>query len=156
MKQGRLDIDYYKEGREIGGLIVGRWMAEEDIKKYHKEFEIPQGGLLQFGSRSKDPKKYIPKNWIAAIIQLMPKLLKLSLKGYEIIGLWHIQLKTKNPSTDDYEAICNSMTRLGKTRFVLGTGLISKTKEAGSKSKVTQNIDFTVVYLNRKTNYRSK
>jgi hypothetical protein len=149
MKQNRLTVPKYKEGEECGGVIVGRWLDRPTLpgKVMKDRFEIPQGGLIQLGSRSKKPQKYIPKNWFIAIIVILPKLLKLAKKGYEIIGLWHIQLDSVKPSEDDMDAMEKAMLRLGRTRFVLGTGIIRKGE---------QRIDFMPVRLSNKTHVRKK
>lgn len=145
MKQKRLLVPEYTEGREVGGLIVGSWKTNDPDHKDWAKFEVYQDGLIQLGSRSKVPNAFIPENWLWAIIRCFPKLLPLSLKGLEIIGIWHIQLTTIKPSPEDYKAIEKAMRKLGVRRFVLGTGYISKNDE-----KWFQKINFETCWIEKK------
>lgn len=148
MKLNRVEVQYFKQGEETGGIIIGRWLTNDPDKKDWHKFEILESDLVQLGNRfnalnlktvDRLKKKFNVKEIKGAfipsrldvILKVLPVLLKKQLADprKELIGIWHIQVSGMRPSPQDYEAMKECMRRLGLRRFVLGTGYISKKNE---------------------------
>ena len=90
---------------------------------------------------------YIPDKWFRVMIKAFPSLYtqKLQDPRKDIIGIFHLQLTTIKPSSEDYAAIQEAMRRLKVRRFVLGTGYINKKGE-----NWFQKINFETVWIDKK------
>ena len=107
----KLGIKHYSFEREVGGVIIGKWVTEKTNKWKLKTY-------LQLENRNPNPETdyQLPK------LEFIPrlKILWYVMIGYSVLGLWHTHVKGKLvPSKKDIEAVLK--VAKGR-RFILGIG----------------------------------
>lgn len=117
-------VKHYSTTKEIGGLIIGRWIVAgekqagvENMNKWYLR------KLLSFKNRSQTPETdYKLPGGIILILKCLPYILM----GYYVIGTWHTHPNGRLKPSEQDEAQAklffarNSLLKVD--RFILGIG----------------------------------